>query len=63
MKICEYENVRCPYCGSDHLAEMGLGTAKYGVEMTNDGPKVAEVKVHAVRCVPCGGMFLVPCED
>jgi len=48
MKICEYEDVRCPYCGErENLKEEGK----------------TELNQHAVRCLSCLGLFFIPCED
>lgn len=48
MKICEYENVRCPYCGeSEQLVDECKTT----------------LNQHQIRCHRCLCLFFIPCED
>jgi len=48
MKICEYEDVRCCYCGErERLKEMGKTT----------------LNQHEIFCLSCSGTFFIPCED
>jgi len=51
MKICEHENMRCPYCGS---VKPPLQDKKTSVEGR---------PVHEVMCADCLGTFWVTCED
>ncbi len=55
MKICEYENVKCPYCGEEeHLLE----TQKCSISSIS-GP----VPGHLITCKSCGGDFAITCQD
>ena len=63
MKICEYENVRCPYCGEEEKL-MNVVPHPFthrenceGVLKLNEGPG------HFVRCNSCCGEFIITCED
>ena len=63
MKICEYENVRCPYCGEEKkLTNVGAHPFTHrenreGELELHNGPG------HFVRCQSCGGEFIITCED
>ena len=63
MEICEYKNIRCPYCGE-------------GEQLDNEGPHPFTHRVngpgnihllegpgHFVRCGSCSGEFIITCED
>lgn len=58
MKVCEYENIRCPYCGS------------IDKPLTIDNADVIVIHplqrkiflAHVVTCSKCSGVFCLPCE-
>lgn len=47
FSICEYESVRCPYCGERH-------------KLKAEG--MTSLNQHALRCLACLGGFCIPCE-
>jgi len=49
IRICEYESINCPFCGSAKLQEHNLGKT--------------ELNQHQIDCLSCGGTFWLPCED
>ena len=60
MKICEYDNVRCPYCGEEeHLGE--VGPVAFPQRPPERGPAIQPA--HFVSCKSCGGDFVITCED
>jgi len=54
-KICEYENIHCPYCGSEKVEHREYGFLEY-----RNSPKV---KVHIIGCPDCLGEFAITCAD
>lgn len=61
MKICEYENVKCPYCGeNDKLVDEGKVALYAGCHAP---PSVSQGPYHHIRCESCSGVFAIPCED
>ena len=66
MKVCEYDNVSCPYCReSERLNEMGpvdIDVLMTGLLGKKVKPGRVSRRVHMVTCV-CGGTFLITCED
>jgi len=58
LKICEYENVRCPYCQeSEKLADMAIDSFEGKSPYVGIGPW------HFIRCESCSGEFAIPCQD
>jgi hypothetical protein len=61
MKICEYDNVRCPYCNEeDKLEDVGyvyLDREQMRIPTASLGPW------HYIRCAACSGVFIISCED
>jgi len=49
VKICEYEDVRCPFCGNKEVQDVKV-TVKFPA-------------VHQIFCPKCCGTFWIPCED
>lgn len=49
-KICEYENVYCPYCKSAKVKDEGCQA------------EIRKQNSHVVVCEKCGGTFAIPCE-
>lgn len=47
FSICEYESVRCPYCGER-------------VKLKAEG--MTTLNQHRIRCLTCLGGFCIPCE-
>ena len=67
-RICEYEHVKCPYCGSEEVEDCCYGTLQYvekSAESTlkRTNPFLTTMQVHVVRCPKCLGQFTIPCED
>ena len=58
MKICEYENVKCPYCQEgEKLSEMTKDSFEGKTPYVGVGPR------HFIRCDSCSGEFAIPCQD
>lgn len=62
MKICEYENIKCPSCGEAREASendtLGLKELERGTYQGKTfGP------MHLILCLTCGTQFGLPCED
>ena len=51
MKICEYEDIRCPYCGKKKVLKEVKPT------------QVDEFANHEIVCLECLGIFWIVCED
>jgi len=56
VKICEYENVRCPFCGED---EKLVERARCSIQPNKGG----DIPAHAITCKSCGGTFAIECQD
>lgn len=65
MQICEYDNVKCPYCGEEnnmieisrcHIVLPPSGADKSAGISTS-------LSAHFISCRACGGVFSIPCED
>lgn len=63
MKVCEYDNIKCPSCGEEKevnedatcgLKEIGRGSYR-GDNVF--GP------MHLIHCFTCSMQFGIPCED
>lgn len=69
MNICEYENLRCCYCGEpEKLQDAGrvyLPNSDLDPEDPDPGDTTRSSygPHHQVHCEACLGDFLVPCED
>lgn len=59
-KICEYDDVKCPFCGSENVKHYCYGQLEYQYCQTKG---LTYVKVHVVRCPDCLGEFTIPCGD
>lgn len=61
MKICEYDNIRCPYCREqEELEDVGyvsLDRQPLHIPTASLGPW------HYIRCKSCSGEFTIPCAD
>ena len=58
MKICEYENVKCPLCQeSEKLADMAIES------FDGKSPYVGMGPWHFLRCESCSAEFAIPCQD
>jgi len=58
VKICEYENVKCPYCQEgEKLSEMTKDSFEGKTPYVGVGPW------HFIRCDSCSGEFAIPCQD
>jgi len=58
LKICEYENVRCPFCQeSEKLSDMAIES------FDPKSPYVGLGPWHVIRCEKCAGEFAIACLD
>lgn len=61
MKICEYDNIQCPYCGEkEKLTDAGF------VSLDLKEPQIPTASLgpwHYIRCGSCSGEFTIPCAD
>lgn len=58
MKICEYENIKCPSCQEEErLADMGIDSFEGNNIYVGLGPW------HFLRCEKCQTEFAIPCQD
>jgi len=58
-KICEYDEVKCPFCGSGEVEHYTYGRVHYSSMSATS----ITVNVHVVRCKACSLEFAIPCED
>ena len=58
-KICEWDSVKCPFCGTDEVEHNRYGILKDSGKDTHN----TEYKVHIVTCPGCLGEFSIPCLD
>ncbi len=65
MKLCEYENIRCCYCGEDREGKLVnvRPVAFNHVINYRDDLQIHEGPGHFVRCESCSGEFIITCED
>lgn len=57
-KICKYELVKCPFCGSKEVVDCYRGVLR-----CNLGTSVVKKIVHVVRCEECFSEFAIPYKD
>lgn len=65
MKICEYENIKCPYCGEGEEEKLvNSGPHPFTHRVGNgDNLHLVEGPGHFIRCKSCSGEFIITCED
>jgi len=66
MKVCEWDNVNCPYCGENKEEyKDGAGNIHGLKELARAGVRSSKMyrPVHHLICFSCGGEFFIPCED
>lgn len=58
MKICEHENVKCPFCQEEEkLSDMAIESFEGKALYVGVGPW------HFIRCANCSGDFAISCAD
>ena len=62
MKICEYDNVKCPSCGEEGEANEDTTYGLKEIERGNYQGKVFG-PMHLIHCFTCSMQFGIPCED
>ena len=61
MKICEWENVCCPFCSSNNVEDKG--TCYFSFNAVLKEMKRSFKPIHKVFCLNCLGAFYIRCED
>lgn len=59
-KICEYENVKCPFCQSEDVEHVTYGRLHF---CRPPRDITTQMEVHLIRCKECSLEFAIPCED
>jgi len=59
-KICEYEEVKCPFCQSEEVEHIIYGRLHFGCLPLGTA---TQMEVHLIRCRKCSLEFAIPCED
>jgi len=59
-KICEYDEVKCPFCGSEEVEHLTYGRLHFNYTSVDTSTQMG---VHLIRCQKCLGQFAIPCED
>jgi len=66
MKVCEWDNVSCPYCKENKEEYKDKLNNTYGLkELTKVNIRSSTIYMlaHHVTCFSCGGDFFIPCGD
>ena len=66
MKICEYDDIKCPSCGESKPedqdnAQNNLGLKETARVVVRGGG--IEMPGHLIHCLTCSIDFVIPCED
>jgi len=62
LKICEYDNVKCPGCSEEREANKDAPHGLKELERGNYQGK-AFGPMHLIHCFTCSMQFGIPCED
>jgi len=66
MKVCEYDNVSCPFCAeseAEHEDKVGNSRGLKELARVVVYSSKASWPAHHISCLSCAGEFLIPCED
>ena len=65
MKVCEYDNIKCPSCGEGSPEYEDSNRNLCGLREVDKGNYQGKTfgPMHLIQCLTCGIRFGIPCED
>jgi len=63
MKVCEWDDVSCPYCGEsrEHRGNSAFGLKELAPVSVHSSE--ISLPAHHLLCLSCAGEFFIPCGD